>query len=129
MVYNHRNITPKQGVQDGDDMLGNNRCKPVRKCSCSQCIEQPSGEIALLHASINRLVAVLNEKHRRQFAGLLASHFGYGGIQYLSKITGLTRQTIRRGKREIERADEVLDRRIRAPGGGRHKVEKKSRAC
>ena len=128
MVYNHRNIIPKQGVQDGDYMP-KNRSKLVRKCGCSQCIEQPSGEIALLHASINRLVAVLGEKHRRQFAGLLASHFGYGGIQYLSKITGLTRQTIRRGKREIERANVVLDGRIRAPGGGRHKVEKKSRVC
>jgi hypothetical protein len=106
-----------------------NRSKPVRKCDCSQCIEQPSGEIALLHASINRLVAVLNEKHRRQFVGLLASHFGHGGIQYLSKITGLNRQTISRGKREIERANVALDDRIRALGGGRHKVEKKSRAC
>jgi hypothetical protein len=106
-----------------------NRSKSVRKCDCRQCIEQPSGEIALLHASINRLVAVLNEKHRRQFAGLLASHFGHGGIQYLSKITGLNRQTISRGKREIERANVVLDGRIRALGGGRHKVEKKSRTC
>lgn len=110
-------------------MPKNNRNKPVRKCGCSQCREQPSGEIALLHASINRLVAVLNEKHRRQFAGLLASHFGHGGIQYLSKITGLNRQTISRGQREIERANVALDGRIRVPGGGRYKVKKKSQAC
>lgn len=106
-----------------------NRSKPTHKCSCSACIEQPSGETALLHASINRLVAALDEKHRRQFAGLLTSQFGHGGIQALSKITGIHRETISRGKREIERANVALDGRIRAPGGGRHKVEKKSRAC
>jgi len=32
------------------------------------------------------LVAFLDEKHRRQFVGMLASQLGYGGIQYLSKI-------------------------------------------
>lgn len=106
-----------------------NKSKSVHKCCCRECIEQPSGEIALLHASINRLVAVLDEKHRRQFVGLLASQFGHGGIQYLFKITGLNRQTIRRGKREIEQANVDLDGRIRVPGGGRHKVEKKRQVC
>ncbi len=105
------------------------RGKPVHKCRCSECIEQPSGEIALLHTSINRLVATLDEKHRRQFAGLLASQFGHSGVQYISKITGLHRQTISRGKREIERANVTLDGRIRASGGGCRKVEKKSQTC
>lgn len=111
-------------VQDGDYMP---KSKSVRKCRCNDCIEQPSGEIALFHASINRLVAALDEKHRRQFVGLLASQLGHGGIRYISKITGLNRQTISRGKREIEQVDTALAGRIRAPGGGRHKVEKKAR--
>ena len=106
-----------------------NRSEPVRQCRCSECVDQPNGEIALLHASINRLVAALDEKHRRQFAGLLASQCNHGGIHYISKVTGLHRQTVGRGKREIERANVAVDRRIRAAGGGRHKVEKKRRAC
>ena len=106
-----------------------NRSKPVHKCRCNECVEQPNGEIALLHTSINRLVAALDEKHRRQFAGLLASQFGHGGIQYLSKITGLHRETISRGKQEIEGANAALNGGIRASGGGRHKVEKKRRVC
>ncbi len=109
--------------------MAKKRNRPVYKCCCHKCVEQPSGETALLHASINRLVAVLDEKHRRQFVGLLASQFGYGGIQKLSKITGLHRETISRGKREIVRANVALDERIRTVGGGRPKVEKKSRAC
>ena len=106
-----------------------NRRKVVRTCDCSECIEQPDGEIALLHASINCLVVALDEKHRRQFVGLLAAQFGHGGIQYLSKITGLNRNTISRGQQEIKRANAVLDGRIRAPGGGRHEAEKKSPIC
>lgn len=106
-----------------------NRSKPVHKCRCSDCIEQPSRETALFHASINRLVAALDEKHRRQFVGLLASQMGHGGIQYISKITGLNRQTISRGKREIEQVDTALAGRIRVRGSGRHKVEKKNRTC
>jgi hypothetical protein len=109
--------------------MSKNRSESVRKCRCSECIEQPNSEIALFHASINRLVAVLDEKHRRQLVGLLASQFGHGGIQYISKITGFNRQTISRGKQEIERANAALGGRIRATGGGRHKAEKKSQDC
>ena len=109
--------------------MSKNRSEPIHKCRCNECIEQPNGETALLHTSINRLVVALDEKHRRQFVGLLASQFGHGGIRYLSKITGLHRETISRGKREIEQANAALDRRIRAAGGGRHKAEKKCLVC
>ena len=119
---------PKKCEKDGDNMPKNGS-KPVYKCCCRQCVEQPSGETASLHASLNRLVAALDEKQRRQFVGLLASQFGYGGLQYWSKITGLQRETISRGKREIGRANVALDGRIRAPGGGRHQAEKKRWAC
>lgn len=109
--------------------MSKNKSKPVHKCRCNECIKQPSGETALLHASINRLVAALDEKYRRQFVGMLASQFGHGGNRYLSRITGLHRETISRGKREIVGANAGLNERIRAVGGGRHKVEKKSQAC
>lgn len=106
-----------------------NRIKQVHRCGCDECVEQPSGEMALLHGSINRLVAALDEKHRRQFVGLLASQYGHGGIQHLSKITGLNRRTISGGKREIEQANLASAGRVRVSGGGRPKVEKKSRSC
>jgi hypothetical protein len=127
MVYNHYSIGPKN-VVGKSDYMPKKRNKAVHKCCCNECIEQPNGETALLHTSINRLVAAFDEKHRRQFAGLLASQLGHGGIQYISKITGLNRETISRGKRDIG-ANVALDGRIRAPGGGRHKVEKKRQTC
>lgn len=125
MVYNHHHIKRKSECELS--MLRKRR-EAVHKCCCSECNERPGGEIAKLHASINRLAASLDEKHCRQFAGLLASQLGHGGIQYLSKITGLGRNTISRGKQEIRRVNKASDGRIRAPGGGRQKVEKKSQA-
>ena len=72
------------------------------------------------------MVVRLNEKHRRQFAALLACQLGPGGIQQVAEITGLSRNTIARGKREIKQAD--FTPRVRVPGGGRQRAGKKSRA-
>jgi len=101
----------------------------IYKCPCVDCVTHPDGEKALSHTSINHLVAVLDEKHRRQLVGFLASQLGHGGIKVLSEITGLYRKTIRRGKMEIGENGIATDSRTRVVGGGRHKVEKKKRTC
>ena len=73
------------------------------------------------------MVALLNEKHRRQFAALMALQFGQGGIKQIAEITGLSRNTITRGKRELRETD--FSDRVRAPGAGRRLTEKKSLSC
>ena len=93
-------------------------------CQCTQCQQQPHPATAELHANIIEMVARLNEKHRRQFAALMALQFGHGGIEQIAEITGLSRNTIARGKREINAAD--FNARVRAIGGGRLRAEKKS---
>ena len=70
----------------------------------------------------------LDERSRRLFAGVLAKQFGRGGVQRVFEITGISRGTIRRGLRESEQAATHASGRIRAAGGGRKAVEKKSRA-
>jgi len=80
--------------------------------------------MAELHRAINHVVAALDEKSRRRFVGLWASQWGHGGIENMVLVTGLHRATIRRGCREIEKIDDVTDKRIRAPGGGRKLTEK-----
>ena len=104
-----------------------NKKNKVYKCRCSECKDDPCGETALLHTSVNQLVFGLDEKHRRLFVGLLASQFGHGGIQYYAKVTGLHRNTISCGKQEIKRANPASGEGIRSSGGGRHKAEKKNR--
>ena len=80
-----------------------------------------------LHAAINRVMASLNERARRLLAGLLARQHGRGGIQRVAQITGLSRMTIRRGRAQIDHADPMTLPRVRRPGAGRQRLEKKVR--
>lgn len=94
-------------------------------CGCSHCGEKIDSQVSKEHRIINQLVITLNEKQRRQVVGLLAKQHGYGGIEHMSKITGLHRATISRGQNELENERED-DGRIRAKGGGRPDIKKKN---
>ena len=102
--------------------------KPLHVCPCPDCHRHPRSPIAKLHAGINRVVATMDEKSRRRFIGLLATQRGWGGVRQMSRMTGLSRTTILRGQREIERTTRSRHKRIRRRGGGRLRVEKKTRA-
>lgn len=103
--------------------------RTIFQCPCAECMNDPAGETACLHAGMNLMVASLDEKNRRRFAGLWATQLGYGGVQQIARITGLSRTTITRGQQEIERADADAAGRVRSPGGGRTPVEKKTQPC
>ncbi len=109
--------------------MADQRQRTIHVCTCQDCQRYRAGATAKLHASVNRVLASLNEKSRRRFVGLLAAQHGYGGVQQLGRITGLSRTTILRGRREIERAEPETNGRVRAPGGGGQFLEKKSRDC
>jgi predicted transcriptional regulator len=102
--------------------------RPVYQCCCSACQDHPKGAMAADHQAINRVMAMLDERQRRLFAGLLAMRRGHGGILNLAEITGLSRTTIRRGLAELRHGVGLLGRRVRQPGGGRKPVEKNSLA-
>jgi len=97
------------------------------RCACSACQQHPHSGTARAHRELNRFVAILNEKQRRLFLGLLARQQGRGAIRRLARITGVSRNTIRRGVRELGQC--VASGRIRRPGGGRPAAEKKGGAC
>jgi hypothetical protein len=69
------------------------------------------------------LSPVMDERMRRQWAASEASALGWGGVTAVSLATGLARDTIVAGRRELEhrRAHpaEAVAMRIRRPGGGR----------
>jgi hypothetical protein len=95
----------------------------LHKCQCPSCQQQPNGPTAEQHRSINRLVALADERSRRLLVGFLAEQHGRGGISLMSRITRLNRNTIARGLRELH-ADAVLPSgQIRRPGAGRKRVE------
>jgi len=66
---------------------------------------------------------VLNERARRLWAATESRALGYGGDSLVSAATGLARETIRNGRREIERGVEATGR-VRRAGGGRPGIEK-----
>lgn len=98
------------------------------ECRCTHCLAGVASQISQEHRMLNQLVITLDEKQRRQFVGLLAKQYGYGGIEHMSRITGLHRATITRGQNELE-SEKEDDGRVRAKGGGRHMVEKKNPDC
>jgi hypothetical protein len=103
--------------------------KRIRRCRCRGCRSRTDADLVAYHRAINRVMAELDERSRRLFAGILARQRGHGGIQEVAEVTGLNRMTIRRGLRESERGQAVSSDRIRCPGGGRKRVEKKRLAC
>ena len=99
----------------------------THRCACPTCQQHPQGSLARKHRRINRLVAAADERTRRLLAGFLAQQHGRGGITLLAQITGLDRNTVARGRRELQRNHPKATRRIRRPGAGRPRAEKKVR--
>jgi hypothetical protein len=95
----------------------------IHRCPCPECRREPDGAIAREHRAINRIVACTDERSRRLVAGFLARLYGHGGITLLARITGLDRNTIARGRRELDQADPLPPGRVRRPGAGPKPVE------
>jgi Rhodopirellula transposase DDE domain len=66
---------------------------------------------------------VLDERARRLWAATESRALGYGGDAVISAATGLARETIRNGRREIERGA-VDTGRVRRAGAGRPSFKK-----
>ena len=98
-------------------------------CTCETCQRHPYSAVAEHHRAVNRVLASLDERNRRRFVGLLALQWGRGGIARLIEITGLSRNTLCRGRDEVRHPPRAAPTgRIRQPGGGRPRVEKNTRA-
>lgn len=65
----------------------------------------------------------LNEKQRRYYAAREAKVYGFGGVTAFARATGMNRDTINQGIKELEAGNTLQGDRIRRPGGGRKKLE------
>ena len=70
------------------------------------------------------LAAVLDERGLRVWAAAAARVIGFGGDSLVSAATGLARQTIREGRRELENGVKVTGR-VRQAGAGRPGIQKR----
>ena len=83
----------------------------------------------VIHHQINVVMSRLDEQQRRLYGAVEANRRGYGGIKMVSEITGLDEKTIQRGQQEL--SSDLADRpddRVRLPGAGRRRTEKKQSA-
>ena len=99
-----------------------------RTCRCPHCHQDDEHPERALHHQMNLFLGRLDEQQRRWYAALEANRIGYGGTRLVSQITGLDEKTIRRGRAELASSLEERPRdRVRLPGGGRPRLEKKIR--
>jgi hypothetical protein len=85
-----------------------------------------TGTEGALKQKYKRVGPALNEKGRRYWAASEAMALGHGGIAAVSRITGLSEMTIRRGCAEIEQGSHgdhsATPERERRAGGGRKTI-------
>jgi hypothetical protein len=72
---------------------------------------------------IAAMLPILNEKQRRMYLACEAKSYGRGGLSQVSRVSGVSRTTIRVGLAELESGEKIDISRIRKPGGGRNFVE------
>ena len=96
------------------------------RCPCSLCVADPNHSEARHHTHLRAMLERLDEQQQRLFAGLEALRLGRGGIRLLSEVTSMSRATVRRGRNEVLAGFTTLPTaRIRRPGAGRPRAEKK----
>ena len=81
--------------------------------------------IAEVRQRFTALEPVLDEKSRRLLVAAESKAWGLGGISAVSQTTGVSRQVIRQGLRELEQSPTHPVGRIRRPGAGRKSARQK----
>src|SRR5258708_4753143 len=85
---------------------------------------------AVIKQRYERVAPTLNERTRRLVAASEAMTIGRGGISAVSRATGLSRQVISQGIKELQDEERTREGRIRRKGGGRKKmVEEDPHLC
>jgi hypothetical protein len=72
-----------------------------------------------ISAKFRALFPSLSERMRRLWAGTEARAIGHGGIAVVVRATGLARNTVVRGLKELDESSPLDPARVRRPGGGR----------
>ncbi len=101
----------------------------VYQCQCPICQQPGDSALKQQHAQMNLLLSRLNEQQRRWYVALEARKLGHGGIKYMSQVTGMHSDTIRRGRNELDNflAERPMER-VRQVGGGRKAAKPEPKA-
>jgi len=92
----------------------------IHACECPICHAASDPAVVERHHQIDVLLSRLTEPQRRCSIGFLSQEPASPGVRQWVLITGLARNTIRRGQRELAAGlSEVPPTHQRAPGAGR----------
>jgi Rhodopirellula transposase DDE domain len=87
---------------------------------------QDATVIERIRLKFRALDAVLDERSRRQWAAAEAREYGHGGVTAVAAATGLARDTVAAGLRELEyresHPNEPVTKRLRHAGAGRKRL-------
>ncbi len=98
----------------------------IHQCECCVCRDMSDPVLVRRHVQINLLLSRLTEPQRRWYVGFLAQEPNSPGVGQWVLITGLARNTIRRGQQELaEGLADIPQGHQRAAGAGRPSAEKK----
>ena len=79
--------------------------------------------ILAIQNRINAILPTLNEYQRRRYLSAEAKSIGYGGISLISRLSGVSRQTLTEGVKELDDSESIMPQgRSRKSGGGRKPV-------
>ena len=79
---------------------------------------------SIVEDRIKTMLPLLDEKQKRIYLAAEAEGLGYGGLKAIHELTGVSKTTIIKGKKEIQEG--TIDyKRIRRSGGGRKAIEQK----
>ena len=98
----------------------------VHQCQCPICLQSENQADRELHHQFNLLLSRLDEQQRRWMVALESKKIGHGGDRFMAAVSGLSVETIRRGRLELDEhlAGRPTDR-VRLPGAGQPPIEKK----
>ncbi|MCL2257755.1 MAG: ISAzo13 family transposase [Candidatus Bathyarchaeota archaeon] len=74
---------------------------------------------------IQKMLPLLNEKQRRMYLATEVESIGYGGLQAVHELTGMSKTTIIKGKKDLQQNNPPKETRIRKTGGGRKPITQK----
>ena len=100
--------------------------RDVHPCQCPICSQSENHADRELHHQFNLLLSRLDEQQRRWMVALESKKIGHGGDRFMAAVSGLSVETIRRGRQELD--DHLAGRptdRVRLPGAGQPPIEKK----
>ncbi len=103
--------------------------RTVHQCECPICQAGSDPALTQRHAQMNLFLSRLTEPQRRWYVGLLSQEPDSPSDRELALISGLDKNTIQRGRRELEAGlADLPTLRQRRAGAGRPSAEKKTRS-